>query len=53
VLRQLGAIIDYVVGEPLHHYMEKGMVLGIAERAEGRPGSTSVARTPQPEAAAV
>lgn len=53
VLRELGAIIDYVVGEPLHHYMEKGMVLGIAERAEGRTRITSVARTPQPEATAL
>lgn len=53
VLRQLGAIIDYLVGEPLHHYMEKGMVLGIAARAEGQTSSTSVARTPQPEATAV
>jgi hypothetical protein len=53
VLRQLGAVIDYVVGEPLHHYMEKGMVLGIAERAEGPTRITSVARTPPPEATAV
>jgi hypothetical protein len=34
VLRQLGALIDYLIGEPLHHYMEKAMCLGIAHRAE-------------------
>jgi hypothetical protein len=38
VLRQLGAAIDYAIGEPLHHYMEKGMCIGIAKRA-ARPGS--------------
>jgi len=36
ILRQLGAVIDYMIGEPLHHYMEKGMCIGIAERPEGR-----------------
>jgi len=36
VLREIGAAIDYVIGEPLHHYMEKGMCLGIAERAEAQ-----------------
>jgi hypothetical protein len=36
ILRQFGAVIDYVIGEPLHHYMEKGMCIGIAERVEGR-----------------
>jgi hypothetical protein len=42
VLRQLGAVIDYAIGEPLHHYMEKGMCLGIASRAEGPAGATLV-----------
>jgi hypothetical protein len=37
VLRELGALIDYVIDEPLHHYMEKGMCIGIAERAEDEP----------------
>jgi hypothetical protein len=41
VLRQVGAVVDYVVGEPLHHYMEKGMLLGIAGRAEGRTAAPS------------
>jgi hypothetical protein len=36
ILRQVGAVIDYVIGEPLHHYMEKGMCIGIAARVEGR-----------------
>lgn len=49
VLRQLGALIDYVVGEPLHHYMETGMLLGIAERAEGR--TTPPSQQLQPSAA--
>jgi hypothetical protein len=34
-LRQIGAVIDYVVGEPLHRYMEKAICIGIA-KAEGR-----------------
>jgi hypothetical protein len=37
LLRELGAVIDYVIGEPLHHYMEKGMCTGIAERVERKP----------------
>ena len=41
VLREMGAIVDYVIGEPLHHYMEKGMCIGIAERAEGRTGASA------------
>lgn len=32
MLPGLGANIDYAIGEPLHHYMEKGMCLGIAAR---------------------
>jgi hypothetical protein len=48
VLRGVGAVIDYVIGEPLHHYMEKGMRTGIAERAERvpRPGPWSPRSTP-------
>ena len=42
VLRQVGAIIDYVIGEPLHFAMERKMLLGIAERAEIR-GSRELA----------
>jgi hypothetical protein len=34
VLRQIGAAIDYAIGEPLHHFMERKMMLGVAERAE-------------------
>lgn len=30
----IGAAIDYVVGEPLHHFMERKMILGLAKRAE-------------------
>lgn len=44
ILRQLGAVIDYVIGEPLHHYMEKGICIGIAERAEGRAGTPAKTR---------
>lgn len=33
-LRELGALVDYVVGEPLHHVMERKMMLGLARRAE-------------------
>ena len=34
VLRALGAIIDYTVGEPLHFAMVRKMMLGIKQRAE-------------------
>lgn len=34
LLRGLGAIIDYAVGEPLHFAMIRKMMLGIKERAE-------------------
>jgi len=34
VLRELGAATDYLVGEPLHHVMEREMLLRIEERAE-------------------
>jgi hypothetical protein len=46
VLRELGAVIDYVIGEPLHHYMEKGMCVGIAARAERTADSTARRGTP-------
>lgn len=35
LLRPIGDVIDHVVGEPLHFAMERKMMLGIAERAEG------------------
>jgi hypothetical protein len=50
ILREIGAVIDYVIGEPLHHYMEKGMCIGIAERAEGRTGASEKARRPASDA---
>ena len=34
MLRELGAATDYLVGEPLHHVMERKMLLGIKQRAE-------------------
>ena len=34
LLRAAGALIDYVVGEPLHSAMVRRMMLGIKERAE-------------------
>ncbi len=34
LLRALGAIIDYTVGEPLHFAMVRKMMLGIKQRAE-------------------
>jgi hypothetical protein len=39
LLRGLGAVIDYLVGEPLHFVMERGMMLGIKERAERPQGA--------------
>ena len=42
LLRELGAVIDYAIGEPLHHYMEKAMCIGIAERAEARANPHAV-----------
>lgn len=34
LLRALGAVIDYTVGEPLHFAMVRAMMLGIKQRAE-------------------
>jgi hypothetical protein len=34
--RLLARSLDFFVGDPLHHYMETGMLTGIKERAEGR-----------------
>lgn len=34
LLRALGALIDYVFGDPLHFVMERRMLKGIASRAE-------------------
>lgn len=28
--------IDFFISDPLHHYMEAGMLKGIKERAEGK-----------------
>jgi hypothetical protein len=28
--------VDFFVGDPLHHYMEAGMLRGIKQRAEGK-----------------
>lgn len=35
LLRAIGAAIDYAVGEPLHFVMERKMMLGLKQRAEG------------------
>jgi hypothetical protein len=43
VLREFGAVIDYLIGEPLHHYMENGMCTGIAERARTQADATAAA----------
>jgi hypothetical protein len=41
VLKGIGAVIDYAIGEPLHHFMERRMMLGLAHRAE-HPYTTGV-----------
>jgi hypothetical protein len=41
VLRELGTVLDYTIGEPLHHYMEKEMCIGLAKRAERRAGAAA------------
>lgn len=33
-LRAVGALVDYVFGDPLHFVMERGMLKGVASRAE-------------------
>jgi hypothetical protein len=43
-LRPLGAMIDHVVGEPLHFAMERKMMLGIKERAEASVPLTPAAQ---------
>ena len=43
VLRQCGGVIDYVVGEPLHHYVEKRVYIGIANRAASGAGAPDMA----------
>jgi hypothetical protein len=42
--------LDFFVGDPLHHYMETGMLTGIKARAEGRysDASRTSARRPTP-----
>jgi hypothetical protein len=39
LVRAVGAIVDYVIGEPLHFAMTRKMMLGLKARAEGRPTS--------------
>jgi hypothetical protein len=44
LLRQHGGVIDYVVGEPLHHYMENGMHRHRQARAKpSRRSATTIA----------
>jgi hypothetical protein len=38
VLRAIGALVDYVLGEPLHFAMTRKMMLGLKERAERSAG---------------
>jgi hypothetical protein len=35
-LELMARAIDFFIGDPLHHYMEAGMLRGIKQRAEGR-----------------
>jgi hypothetical protein len=35
-LQLIARAIDFFVGDPLHHYMEAGMLRGIKQRAEGK-----------------
>ena len=49
LLRAAGALIDYVVGEPLHSAMVRRMMLGIKQRAEA---TWHAARDPSSSAAA-
>ena len=49
LLRAAGALVDYVVGEPLHSAMVRRMMLGIKQRAEA---SWREARDPSLSAAA-
>jgi hypothetical protein len=37
LLRALGAVVDYVIGDPLHFAMERKMMLGLKQRAEQPP----------------
>ncbi len=37
VLRAVGGLVDYAVGEPLHFAMTRRMMLGLKERAERSP----------------
>jgi len=38
LLRAVGGLIDYLIGEPLHFLMMRGMMLGLKERTEGAAG---------------
>jgi hypothetical protein len=39
---------DFFVSDPLHHYMETGMLKGIKQRAEGRLSSMEPPASAQP-----
>jgi hypothetical protein len=43
LLRLIGGGIDYLFGEPLHFFMERKMMLGLKERAEGGASAASPA----------
>jgi hypothetical protein len=49
VLQGTGTVIDYAIGEPLHHLMERRMMLGLAQRAERTPTTRISGRSSQPE----
>jgi len=36
--------LDFLVGDPLHHYMETGMLRGIKARAEGKTAAKIIPR---------
>lgn len=37
----LARALDFFIGDPLHHYMESGMIRGIKDRAEGKGAATA------------
>lgn len=44
LLRAIGGLVDYVVGEPLHFVMVRRMMLGLKARAEGSEKARQVAK---------
>jgi hypothetical protein len=46
LLRALGAVVDYVIGDPLHFAMERKMMLGLKQRAEHSPNPAGPAAAP-------